>query len=417
MKQLLKQIIYEQRLPIETEYIVRDFPESLVKSKEIVIISGIRRCGKSVLLKQIQKLNAEGDFYINFDDERLIKFAVDDFQLLHEVFIELFGVQNTFYFDEIQNIYGWERFVRRLYDAGGKIYITGSNATMLSRELGTHLTGRYVAFELYPFSFKEYLRYIKLDFTPDNFYTTKGRALFRKAFEAYFINGGFPQYLTNKSVDYLKSLYESILYRDVLVRNKLTNEREILELLYYLASNVSKLSSNNALKGIIGISSGTTIKNYLEYIANTYLIFQVSKYDYSLKKQIHNPKKTYFIDNALVIKLGFSFSENNGRLLENLIALQLKRNGEDIYYHNSTHECDFLIRRNTRITGAIQVCFDMSAERALSREMAGLTNVMNHFGLTEGIIITMDEEKDVEVKPQGIIKLIPAWKWLLGVGR
>lgn len=412
MKQTLKQIIFEQQVDYKKKHVERYFPTSLLTCNEIIVISGIRRCGKSILLHQIRKSNKEQSYYLNFEDERLIHFKVDDFQILHEVFIELYGNQQTFYFDEIQNVVGWERFVRRLYDSGNKVYITGSNATMLSRELGTHLTGRYIQYELFPFSFVEYLKLNKIKHTEKDTYTTQGRVMLSKAFYEYFLEGGFPQYLENKNKEYLKSLYESILYRDVMIRNKLTNEREILELVFYLASNVSKLSSYNSLANTVGIKSASTIKNYIDNIANTYLFFQVNKFDYSLKKQIQNPKKTYFIDNALVNKLGFAFSENKGRLLENLVFIHLRRKEKELFYHNDRFECDFIIRENNVIKEAIQVCYSLSDEETKKREVQGLIEALNLYNLNEGTIITMDEEMEFFEKNKKI-KVISAWKWFL----
>lgn len=412
MRELLKQIIFEQQSESETKFINREVSESLIKCKEIIVISGIRRCGKSVLLSQIRQLNKEKEYYINFDDERLISFGVEDFQLLHEVFIELFGIQKTFYFDEIQNIQGWERFVRRLYDSGNKIYITGSNASMLSKELGTHLTGRYLQFELFPFSFEEYLKYRDIEYSEKDFYTTSGRAMLSRAFTSYFEEGGFPQFLENNNKEYLKSLFESIMYKDVMVRNKLTNEREIMELMRYLASNIAKLTSYNSLSSVIGVKSSTTVKNYIDFVENTYMIFQTNKFDYSLKKQLHNHKKIYFIDNALVRKLGFSFSENNGRLLENLIFVHLRRLCKEVYYHHKNVECDFIIRENNVISHAIQVCFNLESDETRKRETQGLLEVMQLYNLEEGTIITMNEEQEIIVDAK-TIKIVSAWKWLL----
>ena len=324
MKNSIRQVIFDQKQRVlDSSTVVRHIDEALVRSSEILVISGIRRCGKSTLLQQIRQNQAEKDYYLNFDDDRLISFTVDDFQTLYELFIELFGVQKTFYFDEIQNVKGWERFVRRLYDAGNKVFVTGSNATMLSRELGTHLTGRYCRFELYPFSFAEYLTFNSITVDVADTFTTTGRALLSQRFQLYLQSGGFPLYIQTNNDFIIKSLFESIVYKDILVRNSITNEREMLELLYYLASNFSKLSSNNSLTKVIGVKNATTVKHYIDCIQNTYLLFQVSKFDYSLKKQIQNMKKTYFIDNAIVNKIGFHFSENSGRLLENLVFIEL----------------------------------------------------------------------------------------------
>jgi len=412
MKDLLKEVILEQKETATELYVDRHFPEKLRQCKEIIIISGIRRCGKSVLLQQIRSANKEHDYYINFDDERLIHFKAENFRILHEVFIEQFGEQHTFYFDEIQNIPEWERFVRRLYDAGNKVYLTGSNASLLSRELGTRLTGRHIPFELYPFSFNEYLSFRGVKYHPDDALTTKGRALLSKNFNQYLTEGGFPQFLKNADTDYLKTLYENILYRDVMVRNNLSNEREIIELVTFLASNTAKLSSNNSLTAATGIKSPTTIKNYISYLANTYLLFQINKFDYSLKKQIQNPKKTYFIDNALASRLAFGFSDNTGRYLENLVFIELKRRKKTVYYHSDKHECDFLIRQSNTITEAIQVLHDISDPNTLSREMNGLEEAMEQYKLSSGLIITSGDDKTIQ-RDKKSIRVIPAWKWLL----
>jgi uncharacterized protein len=411
MKQLLKQVIADQQELTNEKWVIRKIPQELIDSNEVLVISGIRRCGKSVLLHQIRNKQTEKDYYLNFDDDRLSKFTVDNFQQLYEVFIELFGEQKTFYFDEIQNIEGWELFVRRLYDKKCKVFVTGSNAKMLSRELGTRLTGRYCTFELYPFSFSEFLSYLEIKYKPNDFYSTVGIAKLTKYFNQYLFDGGFPQYLKDKNDIYLKSLYESILYRDVMVRNNLTNEKEILELVYFLASNVAKLSSYSSLTRLIGLKHSATIKNYIEHIENTFLIFQISKYDHSLKKQIANPKKTYFIDNAIVHKLGFNTSENYGRYLENLVFIELKRRNSEVFYQADKTECDFLVRTQNKITQAIQVCYSFNSETR-SREIKGLTNALNIYKLETGLIITADKEEEIEIEGKKV-SIIPAWKWLL----
>lgn len=411
MKSVLKQVIFDQQ-QIVTAKISRYVPAALIDSTEILVISGIRRCGKSTLLHQIRQQRAEKDFYLNFDDERLLNFKLEDFQLLHELFIELFGEQHSFYFDEIQNITGWERFVRRLYDAGNKVFVTGSNASMLSRELGTHLTGRFCQFELYPFSFKEFLIYKGIDLSAKYLYSTVGKATLNRELDLYLAQGGFPQYVAGASVEYLKSLYESILYRDVMVRNKLTNEREMLELVYYLASNVSCLSSYNSLTAVCGVKNSTTIKNYIGFLEDSYLLFQLSKYDFAVKNQIRNPKKTYFIDSALVQRLGFNFSANLGRVFENVVFLELKRRAYELFYHSEKQECDFVLRKDGQIVGAMQVCVDMREEKTRQREINGLIEALALYNLTEGIIVTLDQDESVIVEGKKI-QLVPFVRWVL----
>jgi predicted AAA+ superfamily ATPase len=414
MKELLKAVIYDQqKLVWNSRFVTRNFRNDLLSGESIVVVSGIRRCGKSTLLHQIRNEFPEKDYYLNFDDERLIRFTVDDFQLLYETFIELFGVQNTFYFDEIQNIAGWERFVRRLHDHGRKVIITGSNASMLSRDLGTHLTGRYVQTEIFPFSFSEFLIYKNCIVNQRDFYSTEGRALLISHFNDYFNSGGFPLYLKERNEDYLKSLYESILYRDVMVRNKLINEKELLQLVYYLASNVSKLSSFNGLTATVGVKNANTISSYIKFLEDTYLIFQVCKFDYSVKKQIQNPRKTYFIDSALIRRLGFLFSEEKGRILENIVFLELRRRGYEIFYHRNRHECDFVLREENSVVQAIQVCYSFDSENTRTRELNGIREAMEAYNLREGIILLHDAQEQTLEENGKTIRFTPVWKWLL----
>ena len=413
-KKEISQIIADQQM---LGFKPGDLPrlESGFADQEITVISGVRRCGKSTLLHEIRANNTEKDYYFNFDDERLINFKVDHFQLLYEVFIELFGKQTTFYFDEIQNVVGWERFVRRLHDYKNKVYVTGSNASMLSRDLGTHLTGRYYQKELFPFSFSEFLEFQSGETPTKSFYSTEEKVQLHSDFLSYFRKGGFPAYLQSGNSQYLKSLYESIIYRDVMVRNSLTSEKEILELVHYVASNTSRLFSYNGLTKVIGVKNATTVKNYLSFLENTYLIFLVSKYDYSVKKQIQNPKKIYFIDLGVARELGFHHSEDNGRLLENLVFIELKRREKEIYYHAQKHECDFLIKEKNRIDEAIQVSWSIHNPTTRQREVAGLIEALTLHNLKQGLILTDDEEDEFVIKGF-IIKVMPTWKWLLNLG-
>lgn len=412
-KDFLKQIIFDQQQVVSQNTIERSIAKEYIACSEILVISGIRRCGKSTLLQQIRLSRPEKGFFLNFDDERLLHFTIDDFQKLHEVFIELFGEQHTFYFDEIQNVLGWERFVRRLYDSGNKVFITGSNAHLLSKELGTHLTGRYMQIELYPFSFKEFLQYTQVHVSKNDIFTTVGRARLTEAFTDYINAGGFPQFIQNRQVDYLKTLYQNILYRDVMVRNNITNERQITELTHYLASTVSTLSSYNSLTKIIGVKNAGTVASYISFITDTYLLFQTQKFDYSLKKQIQNPKKTYFIDTALIQKISFSFSENIGRLLENMVFIELKRRNKQVFYHSNKYECDFVILEGNKIAEAIQVSYTLEGEQTKQREVYGLRDAMEAYSLTCGTILTMHAEFSLQ-EQWGTISVMPVWKWLLG---
>lgn len=416
MKDLLKQIILEQQEILHApnkRYVQRYIADEWLQTSEILIISGIRRCGKSVLMQQIRDRLVEKDFFFNFDDERLANFKLDDFQKLQECFVELFGEQHTYYFDEIQNIEGWERFVRRLYNAGNKIIITGSNARMLSRELGTHLTGRYIQVEIYPFSFQEYLAMNEIPVNAKTLYTTTGRATMVKSFVKYMECGGFPKFLQDGSVSYLTSLYESIIYRDILTRNGLTNEKEMLEMMFYLASNATKRVTYSSLGKVVGIQHPDTIKNYLEYIQQTYLISQMFRYDPSVKKQMMSPKKIYFVDNAIIKRIGFNATENNGVFLENLVFIELKRRGWDVYYYADKKECDFIVRKGLHISDAYQVTLKMDSPQTREREIAGVREAMQAYSLSKGYILTFEGKETINFDDGTIVEVVPVWEWIL----
>ncbi len=419
-KQSLRRIIADQATRPAPEPLVTRFEYARIKpllhNKQVIILSGIRRCGKSTLMQQIRNELPESDYFINFDDDRLVPFQLEDFQLLIEVFVELYGVQNTFYFDEIQNILGWERFVRRLHDEGKKILITGSNASLLSSELGTHLTGRHISIQLYPYSFSEMLTSQAPDLLKTKNLTSIQLALIKKYFSSFKQLGGLPEYLENRQIEYLHALYESILYKDIIVRHKLPHAKPIKELVYYLASNNTKTFTYNALAKLIGVGSSNTIAEYCQYLENSFLCFIINRFDYSLKKQIHYPKKIYFVDQGLAQSIGFRFSEESGRTLENIVFLQLLRQHHEIYFHAGKQECDFVIRKGYNIAQAIQVCVSLKDEKTKKREINGLLEAMATYQLSNGLIITEDEsaEETITHEEQTYhITILPCWKWLL----
>lgn len=411
-KEQLRQVVYDQRNLYYDLGIERNIDRTLVDCPEVLVLTGVRRCGKSVLMQQIRAKRAEKDYFISFDDDRLLHFTVEDFQLLYDVFVEDFGFQHTFYFDEIQMVDGWERFVDRLYKHGNKVFITGSNAKMLSRELGTLLTGRHVSKVVYPFSLSEYMEMRGVELKSDSFYTTEGRALLQNVQNEYLIDGGFPQYVKSRNVEYLRSLYNDILYRDIIVRYKLTADKPLKETVYYLISNATHLFTYNSVAKAIGVKSADTVKDYISYLEETYLVGQLTKYDVKVGEQIKSPKKIYFIDNALVGIIGFSFSGNEGSRLENAVFIELRRRGKELFYHNDGNECDFIVREELRITEAYQVCVSMQEEKMRQRELEGIRSAMKAYSLSEGYIITREETEDVKVE-EGVVHLVSFARWIL----
>jgi len=420
-RQQLKQVIIDQaqQTNLPEHFIARNIHDqlaSLQKTKQILVITGIRRCGKSTLLQEIRNNTKEKNYCFNFDDDRLVNFTLVDFETLLEIFIELYGIEKTVYFDEIQNIPEWERFVRRLHDQGYKIYITGSNATMFSQELGTRLTGRYIKIELYPFSFIEYARWLKPELLTNKQLTSTQKAELQHLFTGFYENGGLPEFLVLKNKAYLQNLFESILYRDIIVRYRI-NERSVKELSIFLASNISSNITYNSLRKTLGLASATTVADYCSYLSNSYLCFFVSRFSYSLKEQIQYAKKTYFIDHALAKVIGFRSSDDQGKTLENMVFLELKRSGCEIYFHQQKYECDFVLKQGARITVAIQVCLALQNPETKKRELQGLIEAMESYGLTQGFILTENDKISTEKihtdNGKYDIHILPIWWWLL----
>lgn len=421
---LLKRIILDQHEnnTWPEAYIQRTAEDRLSKlsqNKEIIVLSGVRRCGKSVLLEYIRRSQGKGnDYYFNFEDERLATFGTEDFEILHQTLISLYGVQKNFYLDEIQNIPAWELFVRRMYSSGCKVYLTGSNANLFSEELGTRLTGRYISVDIYPISFAEFSQ-SDVPLKKQDFSTTE-IGILKKRYTDYLECGGIPAYITNQDIEYLSSLYESILYRDIAARYKVGNVQALKKLLFFLASNCGKEVTLSKLLGMINnngeiVKSRTTISDYCSYIENSFLSFFVNRYDDNLKVQQQSSRKVYFIDHALAKILGFRTSEDRGRMLENIVFIELKRRGYDTFYYKESKECDFVIREGTHTRQVIQVCTELYDPSTKEREISGLVEAMNKFSLSTGFIITDNEEFTEVLKvdnKQYKIEVVPVWKWL-----
>lgn len=401
-----QQYFFRSKKPGITRSVALD---KILKSKQIVVITGVRRCGKSTLLKQIAE-NYEAYYYLNFDDERLIKFSVEDFDDLLLLWKKMY-MSKVILLDEIQNVKNWERFIRRIYDEGYKVFITGSNAKLLSGELSTHLTGRHWRLDLYPFSFDEFLRFKKFDLDEGE-KTTENLARLLKLTDEYVENGGFPEFIIYKEHEYLKRIYSDILYKDLIVRFKIREIRSFRELANYLFTNFTSEISYNALQRNLNIKSVVSVKDYIGYIQESYLTFELFKYDHSLKKQLTYNKKIYVIDNGLRNQVAFRLSQDSGKLLENAVFLHLKRSGKEIYYFKDRKECDFIVRDKNKVAYAIQVT-EMLSSSNYDREIRGLVEAMTSLNLKKGFIVTRNQEEQIKISNKKIL-VIPIYKWLLG---
>jgi predicted AAA+ superfamily ATPase len=380
-----------------------------------VVISGLRRSGKSTLLSQIiHSYEKKPVYYFNFEDERLFGMSPDDLNGLYEIFLQLYGEGGVFFFDEIQNIEGWEVFVRRMHDKGFKLFITGSNASLLSREIGSRLTGRYLPVELYPFSFKEFLLFKGATPEKSDFYLTKERARLKRFFDDYLKEGGLPEFLKYGDKDILKALYDDILYRDIIARYDIKEIKVLRDLSLYLLSHTGTPFSYNGLKKMFDVGSMNTIKNYIDYLENTYLLFTLAPFYFSLKKQIVAQKKVYAIDSGIINFVSFKFSEQRGRILENLVFVELKRRGEEVYFYKTQKdtEVDFLIKKGLKPAGLIQVTQHLENKETKDRETRALFTAMEELHLSEALILSEEGQGELR-EGSKTIQMMPIYQWLL----
>lgn len=368
-----------------------------------LVISGIRRCGKSTLLAQLAsgRYRPEEVLFLNFDTPLLYGFDFNDFRLVDEVIRGREGC-TVLFFDEIQVVDGWEVYVRGKLDEGFYVGVTGSNASMLSRELGTKLTGRHVTKELFPFSYAEYCGFM-------------GKAVGADSLYGYLHQGGLPQYLQSDNRDVLADLVNDIVYRDVAVRYNIRDEHSLKSLLAYLMGNVGNLVSATKVKQMLGMKSTSTVSDYFSYLEQTYLIGFVPKFSYSYKAQLLNPKKVYCVDNGIVSVASPSFTRDEGRRLENMVFAELRRRYSEIFYYNENRkECDFIVVRDAVPRLAVQVCYDLTAENR-RREVDGLLDALAFFRMNEGVILTYNQRDKFLVEDK-TIEVLPAFEYFTSHG-
>lgn len=368
-------------------------PEMALLSDYVTIITGIRRCGKSTLMHQLME-GLNGEFaYFNFEDPRVFGFDVNDFVKLENVF----GNQQVYFFDEIQNIENWELFIRKLHDQGKTVCITGSNASLLSKELGTRLTGRHLQKELFPFDYAEFCSYLEMEKNIESL-------------DRYLELGGFPSYLKNGQLVYLQQLFRDILYRDIIVRHGVRNAKIIEGIALYLISNVGKEFSLNGIKKTFDVGSANSVADYVAWFEDSYLLFTMPRFSWSLKSIAFNPKKVYTIDMGFAQANSLSFSEDKGRLFENMIYLKLRREGKELYYFREKGECDFVVKEQQQVTTLIQACYELHPDN-LQRELNGLKEAMDFFGLDHGTIVTRNQNDEFILDGKNI-SAVSADRWL-----
>jgi predicted AAA+ superfamily ATPase len=392
-----------------------------LKLKEIVVISGIRRCGKSTLLKQIvkhlmSKGIGEGNIlYVNLEDERLDGFALSDFNRMYEIYLSRNSPRGRVYIflDEVQEIEKWEKWVNRMQEFEDvKILITGSNARLMSSEISSLLTGRNITYALFPFSFSEICR-------PESLYDTREIAKAKSAFRDYIEFGGFPEAYLNRDRDILGTYYRDIINRDIVSRNRIRETKTFGEFARYAISCVGRYVTFHKLKNVFDLGSVNTAKKYLGFMEESYLIFSVESYSRSVAEITKSPRKIYAADHALADYFSLKEGRNMGQIAENIVFIELKRMQPDkpptqifYYQHKGRDEVDFLLKEGEKVRQLIQVCWDLADEETKRREIKGLLKAMDEFRLKKGLVITEDFEGKETLKGKGIV-YTPLWKWLL----
>lgn len=414
----IRDVLLMQKRELE-EFSQKKYVPRTVELKELTkdiikVIIGPRRAGKSFFaIHELKKITNLG--YANFDDEALV--AVTNYNDIIEIINSLYHNPKLLFLDEIQNLPKWELFVNRLQRQGYNLVITGSNSNLLSSELSTHLTGRHISTIVFPFSFKEYLNYFgdKEEFTTSELKTK---------LHDYLHNGGYPEPLVKglDYNDYLKTLHDAILFKDIVKRHNIRSIKPMGDLSRFLISNSSGFVSYRNLARLTDLKSVSTIVKYLGHFVEAFLFFELSAFSLKYKEQVKSNKKIYTIDNGFIFSKGFSFSGNIGVLYENLVAVELKRReleGElEFYYYKNPqgYEIDFVVKKGIEITGLIQVSYSVDNEKTKTREIRSLLHGYKDLKCDHLIVITGDYENEETVEWFGLkgkVRFIPLCKWLL----
>ncbi|MFH1636983.1 MAG: ATP-binding protein [Candidatus Woesearchaeota archaeon] len=407
----IREILGQWKAFWKKEIIHREIADKISKSisKEIIDLVGVRRSGKSTTLALIikkLKLDEEDVLYVNFEDPAFVNYY--GLELLDKIW-EAYNIEVNpkkkpyLFFDEIQVIPRWEKWVRKIRDLElAHVFVTGSSSKLLSKEFGTALTGRHLSFTVYPLSFGEYIRFKGLKI-PKPLHEKK--VALKRALKSYLIGGGFPEVTLTGNQDLLKDYFEDILYKDIVLRHEIRDVNSLRKLANFCMTNISSPITYNSIKKQYGLSLDS-VRSYLSYMEEAFLLFLVPVFSYSLKVQEFSPKKVYCIDNGLRNAVSFKFSKDEGKLAENLVFLELKRRGKEVYYWKGKNEVDFVLNERGGSLVAINVTYSDNIEK---RELDSLKEFKDKFTNKAGRLILLT--KDLE-KKEGCIEFIPLWKWL-----
>ena len=424
MKELFKKIIVDFQESHLADLIEREY-NIPIHSKKIISLVGVRRCGKtSLLLNLIKKLRMEVDtkniFYINFEDDRLFPLEIKMLDLMLQAYYELYPEKLDekiyIFLDEVQVVDNWELFVRRIYDTKNiQIFITGSSSKLLSSEMATSLRGRTLIYEIFPFSFKEYLIYKKIEI---NLYSTKSISFIKNALESYLIFGGFAETINEDDEikrRILSDYLDLIMYKDIVDRHNIKNRSLLKHLLKYCYTNMATLVSFSKLFNEYksqGYKLGKdTLFDYFSYLDDAYALFSVPIFRNSIKEEQRNPKKIYAIDNGFKKIFDFSLSKDMSKLYENIVFLHLRRKTKEIYYFKGKQEVDFYAKIESK-QYIINVSYQISNSDTRNREINGLLEAMEYFNIDKSILINDEYNEEIKIKGK-IIQCVPLYQWLL----
>lgn len=434
MLDLLKEIILDSQEKTFFTGVKRNIEIETVTAKASILM-GVRRSGKSTFLHQILKkikdsgVSASNILYINLIDERLHALQKEDLSLVTEAYYQIYPEKRQkekiyCFFDEIQWIEGWESYIDRLQRSENcEIYISGSSAKMLSREIASQMRGRSLAWEIFPFSFREFLKAKNISCSAE--LSSSQRQHIQKAFAQFWESGSFPEVIDlpeNLRIKVLQEYFQTILYRDLIERHDIGHPRALKDLAHRLLENCGNLYSQNRLyqylKSLGHHIQKSTVADYLDWLEDSYFIFSVPIYEASLSKQKHNPRKCYCIDHALVRAVSSGILLNKGHLLENLVYINLRRISSSIFYYKtaSSKEVDFILQDRDNQCHLFQVSLDLYHPQTRKRELSALNEAMAECNLQRATLVCMDHKEEIDM-PAGRINVIPVWKFLLDVSQ